>query len=115
MNQKIAAAVEMLDRAKDAYRRQLQSVDDLLRGAVAQDPANLVEAEAVQRQYADLPHSPVTLAALEQPAADAEAVAQEAEVSGEGGTEASQVAGEGQTEPAVTHPATRTGRRGAVK
>ena len=48
----IADAVTVLERAKAAYLRELARVDDALQHAVAQDPAVLDRARAVQATYA---------------------------------------------------------------
>lgn len=63
-------AVRMLTKLQKGYGQSLGRVDHLLRSAVAQDPACLADAKAVQARYADLPKDyfePAVLAPLLQP------------------------------------------------
>lgn len=54
MSQKVQDARGMLALAKAEYERRLRSVESLLRGAVAEDPANIDACEDVRRDYATL-------------------------------------------------------------
>lgn len=53
MNAKVEQAAAKLVIAKGEYRRLLRGVDGLLRAAVAQDPANIDDANEVRRSYLD--------------------------------------------------------------
>lgn len=63
-------AARMLDQLQKGYGQSLGRVDRLLRSAVAQDPACVAEAKALQARYAALPpeyFEPAALAPLTQP------------------------------------------------
>lgn len=66
---KIRDAELMLARLRQGYAQSLRAVDRLLRSAVAQDPAQLEAARAVQAEYGRLDMRPAALAPLEQPTA----------------------------------------------
>lgn len=68
MNPKIVEARHRLDVAQAAYRQALGGVDGMLRAAVAQDPANIPDAEDVQADYGMHGFRPAPLEPLEQPA-----------------------------------------------
>lgn len=60
-------AREILKKAKAEYRRALRVVDSHLRAAVAQSPANIVEAREIQNDYVAGIASETTLGPLVQP------------------------------------------------
>jgi hypothetical protein len=65
----IGDATDILNRAQAEYRRALRAADSKLAAAVAQSPAYLQEALALQARYASVGYEPAKLGAYLQPAA----------------------------------------------